>query len=230
MRVRVGAGELNISVRTGVGVALAVLREHRAMVRAAKRMPKPVPWDWARTRVVPLLAGPMIDPEGESPVRSVMDPGVTVIFGLDLGDAFPIVDEVVARRWECSPDQILAAAEANLRRWSARLEPSIVRNATMSGHRIRLIDVSPGWASSLLLVPEAIRRLFGDHDQVFAAPRRETLLSFRPDIPGRIAGDIVVDFELGTPRPLMLEPFALQDGIVRWGGAEDWEDDEPGVD
>jgi hypothetical protein len=223
--MRLGSGELQVTLRTGLGRALAIMRADRAMIRAARRLPKPVPWEWARPRLVPLLAGPMIDPEGDSLIRSVMDPGVAVVFGIDLGKAFPFVDETVARRWECSVDQIQEVATANLRRRTARLAPTVVRTATLSGHRIRLIQDRPAWASSILLVEDEVRRLFGNHDQLFAAPQRNTLLNFQPDIPERIAGEIVVDFEMGAACPLMLDPFMLEDGRLRWGGTEDWDED-----
>lgn len=225
MRMNIGSGELHLSLRTGLGRALAILREDRAMTRAARRMPKPVPWDWAKSRLVPLLAGPMIDPEGVNLVRSIMDPGAAVVFGIDLGKAFPLVDEAVARRWECTPEQIQAAAVDNLGRWAERLEPTVVRTATMSGHRIRMVQHRPSWTSSLLLVGRDLRRLFRSHDQVFLAPRRDTLLSFSTDIPERLVGDIVDEFEADAAYPLLLGPFALLDGVLVWGGAEDWDDE-----
>lgn len=226
MRVKVGATDVHLTVRTDIGRALAILREERAAAGAIRRMPKPVSWEWAKPRLVPLLAGPTIDPVGERLVRVVMDPGVAVAFGIDLGAAFPLVDEAVATRWECTAEQIREAAAANLGRRAAKLEPRIVRTATMSGHQIRLIADRPGWASSILLVPDELRRLFGDHDQLFAAPRRDTLLNFQPDIPSRVAGEIVVDFEAGATYPLMLDPFCLEDGVLLWGGTEDLEDDD----
>jgi uncharacterized protein YtpQ (UPF0354 family) len=214
---------MRLTVRTSLARALEILQEERAAARAIRRMPKPVRWEWAKPRLVPLLAGPRIDPEGESLVRVVMDPGVAVVFGLDLGAAFPLVDDAVSTRWESSAEQIREVATSNLERWAAELEPRIVRTATMSGHQIRLIQDRPGWASSIVLVPEELRRLFGDHDQIFAAPRRDTLLNFQPDIPSRVAGEIVVDFEAGATYPLMLDPFGLEDGTLSWGGADDWE-------
>ena len=227
MRVQFGSTEIDVAFRRpNLGLALEILRQERAAAKAIRRMPKPVPWDWARPRLVPLLAGPRIDPEGESLVRTVEGLGIAVTFGIDLGAAIPLVDEAVAHRWECSPEQIRDAAVANLRRWSARLERTVVRTATMSGYRIRLIDRRPGWASSIVLVPDELRRLFGDHDQVLAAPRRDTLLSFPPDIPGRLAGEIVVDFEMGASDPLLLDPFGLEDGVLDWRGNEEDDDDD----
>jgi len=114
---------------------------------------------------------------------------------------------------------------ANLERWAASLEPTIVRGATLSGHQVRIIEKQPTWASSILLVPDQLRRLFGSHDQMFAAPRTNTLLGFSLDVPTRVAADIVVEFEAGAPYPLMLDPFLLEDGELTWGGTDDW--DEP---
>jgi len=144
MRVKVGASEMSLTVRRTLGGALEILREERAAAKALPRMPKPVRWEWAKPRLVPLLAGPVIDPEGESLVRVVMDPGITVVFGIDLGAALRLVDEAVASRWESSAEQIRELATSNLERWAAKLEPRIVRTATMSGHQIRLIQDRPG--------------------------------------------------------------------------------------
>ncbi len=224
MRMKLGATDLRLTVRTGVNRALTILREERAIASALRRMPTPVPWEWARPRLVPLLAGPMIDAEGESVVRTIMDPGVAVTFGIHLGRAFLLVDEAVTTRWECTVEQVQDAATANLRHWAARLEPTVVRTATMSGHRIRIIQDRPAWASSILLVSDELRRLLGNHDQILAAPRRDTLLSFSPNIPERIAGEIVVDFEIDAPYPLMLDPFVLEDGALSWVGSQEWDD------
>lgn len=227
MRLELGRTRLDVKVHANLGRALAMLREDRAARKAIRRMPKPVPWEWAQRRLVPLLAGPRIDEPGEPIVRATMDPGVAVIFGIDLGVALPVVDEAVATRWECSPAQIQDVAVANLKKWAAKLEPTVVRDATLSGHRVRMIQERPQWASSILLVPDQLQRLFGSHDQMFAAPRASTLLSLSLDVPTRIAADIVVDFEAGAPYPLLLEPFFLEDAELRWGGSAEWADDDP---
>jgi len=52
--MKLGSTELHLTVRTGVGRALAILREDRAMIRAVRRMPRPVPWALAKPRLVPL--------------------------------------------------------------------------------------------------------------------------------------------------------------------------------
>jgi uncharacterized protein YtpQ (UPF0354 family) len=222
---RLGVGLLD-ALRGRMGLALAIAREDRAIARAARRMPKPVPWDWARPRLMPLLAGPYLDRDEEGLVRSVIHPGTTAIFGIDLGTAFPIVDHPVARRWECSADQIRDVALENLRRRAARLEPTSVRRGTMSGYAIRMLDGRPAWASSLVMAPAELLRLFGNDDQIVAAPDRSTLISLPARMPSRLVADVLADFEAGPRLPLMLDPFFVIDGEVIWGGTEDGEDDD----
>jgi hypothetical protein len=78
-----------------------------------------------------------------------------------------------------------------------------------------------------LLVPDQVKRLFGGHDQVLAAPGRHTLLSFPLEAPTLGVAEIVVDMEQGELAPLFLDPFALCDGEVIWEGdlSEDLDDD-----
>ena len=199
-------------------------REQRALKRAMKTMPKPVPWDWAAPRLVPFLSGPCFDPPGEPLVRTRSSIGPMVEFGVDLGGAFSYVDERVAQRWECSPDQLLERSLENLGLRASRLDASMVRTGVMSGRGIRLLRGEPRWATSLLLVPDQLFRLFGDHDQWLGAPTTSILVSIPADTPTAVVADIVVDFEAGALRPLWLGLFALIDGRIGW--CDDPADDE----
>ncbi|MGH2429737.1 MAG: hypothetical protein ACRDGV_12825 [Candidatus Limnocylindria bacterium] len=190
-------------------------------------MPKPVPWDWAQPRLMPLLAGPYFDSPGEELIRSVLDPGIAVAFGMDLGHGvLPFVDVTVARRWECSAEQIRDTAMTNLVERAAKIEPSMVTSGTLSGHLVRLLRRPAGWTSSVLLVPEELKRLFGAQDQVFAAAGHSTLISLPVDIPPKVAAYLTLDFERKELYPLMLDPFALVAGELIWDGATNEFDDD----
>ncbi|MEP7378900.1 MAG: hypothetical protein ABI725_04990, partial [Chloroflexota bacterium] len=126
-----------------------IVKEQRAMARAARRMPKPVPWEWAKPRLLPLLSGPVIDPPGLPTVRTTAGPGCAVEFGLDLGNVFPVVDALVAERWECDATQLLDVSLANLRRRVSILSPASVSTGVLSG-RITRVFRQPGWAASLV--------------------------------------------------------------------------------
>lgn len=209
------------TLRRTLGIVAGLAREERALRRAARDMPRPVRWDWASDRVVPLLAGPYLGRPGEDLVRTALDPGCAVVFGVDLGGAFANVDVAVARRWECTTAQIRDAAMANLRQRASLLEPEDVASGTLSGRIVRLIHRTVGWASSLVLVPDELMRLFGSDDQILAAPGRSKLLSFPIDTPASVVADVVVDFERSETYPLWLDPFVLVDGTLHWQPADD---------
>src|SRR3972149_1516247 len=75
-----------------------LVREHRDLPRAATRLPRPVPWAWAETRLLPLLAGPYIDPPDMALVRTEVDPGCAVVIRLALGGVFTSVGPARAGR------------------------------------------------------------------------------------------------------------------------------------
>jgi hypothetical protein len=207
---------MQVEIRTGFRRTARLIREDRAFRRAASRMPRPVPWEWAKTRLTPLLAQPHIDLPGEERVRTTAEPGCAIEFGIDLGGHFPIVDRIVAERWECSVEQLRDVALANLERRLAAVPPTAVQHAVMSGRAFRLLRTPLGCASSVLLVPGQLARLFGGHDQIFAAPGRHTLMSFPAASPMMGVADIVVEIEQNELAPLLLSPFGFADGEIVW--------------
>ena len=194
-------------------------RQQQTLRRAIRRMPTPVPWDWASRRLIPLLAGPRFDEPGRPLVRRRSELGPAVEFGLDLGGVFVMVDQPVADRWECTADQLNERGLRNLRERTARIDRDRVVSGVMSGYPIRLIHDRPAWASSILLDLDSVVRLFGSHDQVLAAPTARCVVSLPIDTPGPIAAGIVVDLEGSGLTSLFLDPFVLADGVLSWAGA-----------
>jgi hypothetical protein len=201
-----------------VKVAAHLARRQRALERAARRMPRPAPWDWAAPRLMPLLARPSFDDPEAPIVRHPSDLGPSVEFGIDLGGLFMMVDQPVADRWECSSAQLMDRAMANLRERAGNLPPTTVASGVLSGWPIRVVQDRPAWASSLILDLDSLTHLFGSHDQLLAAARTNCLVSFPVDIPGRIAAAIAVDLEGSGEESLFLDPFVLEDGALLWGG------------
>jgi hypothetical protein len=207
-----------------------VARRQRALKRAVRKMPNPVPWEWAAPRLMPLLSGPQFDDPDLPLVRVTSAIGPTVEFGLDLGGVFLTVDRLVAERWECSADQLLERSLENLRDRASRITTSQVVSGVMSGRTVRILRDRPAWASSVLLDPPSVHRLFGTQDQILAAPTTTCLVSLPIDTPTRIVADIVVDFE-GPLTSLFLDPFVLEDGELLWAGDElDDEADDDALD
>jgi uncharacterized protein YtpQ (UPF0354 family) len=208
-----------------VRVSARLERNRRAVERAARRMPKPVPWDWAEPRIMPLLSGPSFGHPGEPLVRLTSTLGPAVEFGLDLGTVFLVVDEIVAERWERSADQLLECGLKNLRRRAERLTHVDVTTGVMSGRRVRLLNKRPRWASSILLDLPTLIRLFGDHDQFLAAPRVDCLVSMPIDTPAHAFAEIAIGFE-DQWNSLWLDPFVLESGELLWEGSLPDEDRE----
>jgi hypothetical protein len=203
-----------------------VARETRAIQRAARKMPKPVPWDWAAPRLLPVLSGPSFDPPGFALVRARSEVGPMVQFGIDLDGVFVFVDEPVAQRWECSREQLMERALGNLHELAVRIPETQVVSGVMSGRSIRLLRDRPSWASSLILDAEQLFRLFGDHEQILGAPTTSVLVSLPIDTPPRVVAEIVVDFERERLRSLWLDPFVIEDRRILWCGATDEDEDD----
>ncbi len=187
-------------------------------------MPKPMPWDWAAPRILPILCGPSFDPPGEALVRVRSELGPMVQFGVDLGGAFAFVDTPVAQRWECTPEQFMDRALLNLHERASHIPEAQVVSGVMSGRSIRVLKDRPKWASSIVLDRDHLFRLFGDHDQIVGTPTMSCLVSLPIDTPPRVIADIVVDFERDAyPRILWLDPFLIEHRQVTW-----FPDDAPG--
>jgi hypothetical protein len=200
-------------------VTAHIARRERRVRLATRKMPNPVPWEWAAPRLMPLLSGPRFDDPGLPLVRLQSELGPAIEFGLDLGAVFVTVDRHVAERWECSPEQLLDRGLANLRERAAKIAADAVVAGVMSGRTVRVLRDRPTWASSALLDLPTIHRLFGTQDQILAAPTTSCLVSLPIDTPTRTAADIVVSYE-GPLTSLFLDPFVMEDGILHWvGGA-----------
>ena len=214
---RLGFG--GISIRGSLRLAARIVKEQRALGRAAKEMPRPMPWDWASPRLLPLLCGPYL--ADDELMTDVLDPRCAVVFGVDLGRVFTLVDQEVAERWEISTGQLRERALVNLRARASRLGPEVVRRGVLSGRIVRHLGDRIPWAASLLLDQDSLTRLFGSDDQVFLAPGRGTLMSFSLQVPASVLAHIMIDFEGGEPWPLFLDPFVLIDGKLIWQPDDD---------
>ena len=132
---------------------------------------------------------------------------------------FARVTRSMAERWEASVEQVEAAAFEHLDRAVGPLGRGHLQQAVHHGHMVRALGEPGGWASSVILSGEEnVRRIFGSHDQIFTAPARNMLLSFDFRVPPTAIVEITVGFEGMDPHPLLLDPFALVDGELRWEG------------
>jgi hypothetical protein len=161
-----------------------------------------------------------------------MPPGIDVACAIDLDVATITVDQELLDRWDRTLDQVFTAAMANLRRlvsgWSRN-----VRVEDYEGVAVRTLEGWPAWASSLLLLPEELIRIFGGQDQLFVVPYACNLVSLPIDVERDVAADIIDVFGLINPGSLLLgmPAFVLRDGVLSTeelpGFAERPEEDGP---
>lgn len=193
----------------------------RQVLRAMDAVPARIDWDWARGRLLPVLERPGAEPFPENPYLStIAECGVRFGFGISQGPVLMRVNQGIADQWESSVEQIRDAAIENLRSLSAGLgHDDLIREADES-LSLTAIAKPEGCATSLLLVPDELRRLFGTDDQVFTTPSRGLLMSFPIDTDVETVVTFTTHFEELDPHPLLLDPFVLEAGELRFAGAD----------
>lgn len=197
-----------------------------AVAEALATVPDDAPWAWAALRVLPVIRGERLQvvedvelekmgfrPASAFP-RVDMDPGIDVSVAIDIDVATMAVDQEMLDRWDMTIEQVASVALGNLRREVGMWSGTIYTDASYADIPIRGLEGWPAWATSLLLLPDELKRLFGDHDQLFIAPYQCCLLSLPVDVDRDIAADVVDLYGTLNPRSLLIgvPGFLLRDG------------------
>jgi hypothetical protein len=149
------------------------------------------------------------------PVSVVLPPGVTVGFGVDLGPAAVRVSRGLLDEWGVDLQEVTATALGNLRdRAFAPSLPPLVREP-IAGHPTIAFQSEDGWASTLLLAPDALERVMGPEPRLFVAPMRDLLIGLPPDVDPELACWLTEEFEALDPNALALEGFLWRDGRIQ---------------
>jgi len=199
------------------GVLVPPIEEIEA---ALEQVPEDLTWDWASARLFPLFeCGYGEGITGDPMVNSITDLGVGIGFGIDFGPVFGRVTQSMARRWEASVEQIEHAAFTHLSEAVSRVGPADLQPVVHRGHLFRALGLPGGWASSAVLAgAEELIRIFRTRDAIFTTPSRNGLLAFGPGTPARAVAEITGSLEALDPVPLHLDPFVMEDGVLRWEG------------
>lgn len=192
----------------------------RDIAKAMDTIPADMGWDWSQPRLMPVLERPGSDRMPDDPyLRAIADCGIGYGFGLEIGPMFARVTRQMADGWERSDDTIRDVALANLRRRLADDAPGFeVPQEADDALVVRALSTPQGFATSVLLVPDALTRIFGDVDQIFTAPARPMLLAFAGDTPPEVVKLMTAEAERLDPHPLKLDPFRLTGGRLIWDG------------
>jgi len=153
--------------------------------------------------------------EVEPPAHAIVPPGVTVGFGVDLGLAFARVAAAHLEAWPVDLADVAERALKNLRRRARRARDYDLVREPVGGVPTVAFQSRDGWASTVILVPEAIERLFGSAPALFVAPSRDLLVGLPVDVDPGFATWLTEEFEATDPNALRLEAFEWRDGTVR---------------
>jgi hypothetical protein len=173
-------------------------------------------WDDVRDDIMPIFerARPFagqLDP----PARAIVPPGVTIGFGVDLGLAFARVSVVHLADWPVEVPALTERAMRNLRKRARHATDYDLVEEAIGGVPAVAFQSRDGWASTVVLIPDAVERLFGRAGALFIAPSRDLLVRLPPDVDLEFATWLTEEFEASDPNALRLEAFEWRDRAMR---------------
>ena len=194
----------------GPGVTVASPAE---VSRALGDAPSPDDWERMAAGILPVFERRRPFPfEVGRPLRTLLPPGVSVTVAYDLGPALMRVTREMAGIWPVTEADVVDRAMSNLhdRVEAALARPDPVRSVaeTIDDLAVRAIVSGEGWASTLLLVPDLLGRLFGGEPCLFVAPMRDLLIALPADTDIGTATWWTEEFEALDPNCLCLEAFS----------------------
>jgi hypothetical protein len=198
----------------GNGIEMATAR---AVLRALDTLPRDLGWDELGSRVIPVLPRrrPMPAEAGE-PFRVTLPPGIPTAFGVDIGPAFLVVGPSLLAGWPVGPADLVARALANLRDRLRPIRPRDVLRQSIDGVPVRLLQTGVGCASTLVLLPDELRRILGPDPQCLIAPMRDLLVSMPPDVDRSFAGWLNEELAAMDPNGLALDALVLDGDDLRY--------------
>jgi hypothetical protein len=172
-------------------------------------------WDVVADTILPVFERARPFPfEMAPPVRAVVPPGVTVGFGVDLGLAFARVAASQLEDWPVDLAGLTDRALHNLRRRIRHADDVDLVAGPVGGIPTVAFQSRDGWASTAVLVPDGLERLFGRRPAMFIAPSRDLLVGLPYDVDPEFATWLAEEFEASDPNALRLEAFEWRDGVV----------------
>jgi hypothetical protein len=172
-------------------------------------------WDDVADEILPVFERARPFPfEVDPPAVAIVPPGVTIGFGVDLGLAFARVAAAHLDDWPVDLAGLTDRALRNLRKRTRRARDFDLVEGPVGGVPTVAFQSRDGWASTTVLVPDAMERLFGRRPALFIAPSRDLLIGLPDDVDLEFATWLAEEFEATDPNALRLEAFAWRDGAI----------------
>lgn len=183
------------------------------VMAALDTMPQELTWEAIAAEVVPLFQRVRpYHPSLPEQLRTVVPPGLSVGFGVDIGPAFITVSPEMAEEWGMRAPDILDRALANLEGRMAAVRPRDVYGGTIGDMPVRILQSPTGSASTYVLVPDALGRILGRHRQLVLTPMRNLLISLPIGADRDFAAWLFDEFATQDPNCLAPTAFVVGDG------------------
>jgi hypothetical protein len=171
------------------------------------------PWAAIRHQVIPVLPRwrPFPGP-ADTPVTRTWPPGLEARFGLDIGPAFLYIGSWALEHWAITADELADQAIANVHERVAARRHHPLLTDSVGGLPMTAYQSRDGWASTLLLVPELLVRIFGPEPALVLAPMRDLVIQVPVDADPDLAAWLMEEFSSMDPNGLAVPVLALVDG------------------
>lgn len=194
-----------VSVPAGPGIHSASVQE---VVEAVQAVPPPEDWPGLSRMLVPIFQRlrPYFDGFPE-PLRVLVPPGISISFAIDIGPALLHVSPDIAAKWPVSLHEITQRALANVAERAAHVPVDRVLRQPVGHVPSAWLQSGIGGASTFVLQPRALPRLFGPGPHLFIAPMRDLLIALPADVDREFA--LWLYAELAEQDPNCLAPIGF---------------------
>lgn len=195
-----------LSVPAGPGIRSASVEE---VLEAVHAVPEPDDWPALAPMLVPIFQRlrPYFD-EFPEPLRTVVPPGISVSFAIDIGPALLHVSPDIAASWPVSVEEITQRALANVATRAAQVPVDRVLRQPVGPVPSAWLQSGVGGASTFVLQPRELPRLFGPGPHLFVAPMRDLLIALPADVDRDFA--LWLYAEIANEDPNCLAPIGFR--------------------
>lgn len=186
-----------------------------AVMAGMRLLPPPEDWPSLAPMLVPIFQRlrPYDDAFPE-PLRTMVPPGISVSFAIDIGPALLHVTADIARSWGVTLDELKTRAMANLDARAAEVPPGRVFRHRVGRVPVAALQSGVGGASTYVLRPATLPRFFGPRPRLYIAPMRDLLVGLPVDVDREFALWLYAAFAAEDPNCLAPIGFRYADGVV----------------
>jgi hypothetical protein len=201
-----------VSVPAGPNIRSASVED---VMKALEAVPAPDDWPGLAPLLVPMFQ--RLRPyDGAFPdaLRVVVPPGISVSIGVDVGPALMHVTPEIAETWGVDVDEIVRRALANVAKRAEGVPSDRVFRHPIGPVMSAALQSGTGSASTFVLQPAVLPRLFGPDAHLFLAPMRDLLIALPVDVEREFALWVYEEFALQDPNCLAPLGFIVREGAV----------------